>query len=258
MWNIYDFINTQVTYNQTYTYRLPSSYLDQAHALADYHEDGVFSDADANGIGNVAGRTLLPTVLSALERIAFNDDPLQLMVVQTTYQPFISFFHITDMVKEHPELQGIPNFGAALAIELRRGSPPDMRDFLRFKFKNGTADPEDWLVIHPFGQCADIPLTEFIYRAEGSAITSNKQWAQVCGVSPALNAGGVVRRAYVTNPGLPTTAIEIASSRGAQVAFGSILFFAGFVIANLLVRVRQARTGRHAGVSKDYVETGRI
>jgi hypothetical protein len=58
------------------------------------------------------------------------------------------------------------NFGAALAIELRRGSPPDLRDFLRFKFKNGTADPQDWRPIYPFGGHADIPLTEFIYRAE--------------------------------------------------------------------------------------------
>ncbi|KAJ7690472.1 hypothetical protein B0H17DRAFT_1201608 [Mycena rosella] len=73
------------------------------------------------------------------------------------------------------------NFGAALAIELRRGSPPDMRDLLRFKFKNGTADPQDWRLLHVFGNTADIPLTEFIYRAEGAAITSNKQWEQVCG-----------------------------------------------------------------------------
>jgi lysosomal acid phosphatase len=58
------------------------------------------------------------------------------------------------------------NFGAALAIELRLGAPPDMRNFLRFKFKNGTADPEDWRLLHVLGNKADIPLTEFIYRTE--------------------------------------------------------------------------------------------
>jgi hypothetical protein len=51
---IYDFMNTQLTYNQTYAFRLPPSYIDQARALADFHEDGVFSDAQANGIGNSA------------------------------------------------------------------------------------------------------------------------------------------------------------------------------------------------------------
>ena len=55
------------------------------------------------------------------------------------------------------------DYASALAIELRRGSPPDVRDFLRIKFKNGTRGFED---VHVFGHYADIPLTEFIYKAE--------------------------------------------------------------------------------------------
>jgi lysosomal acid phosphatase len=51
-----------------------------------------------------------------------------------------------------------------MAIELRRGSLPDNRDFLRFKFKNGTDD--SFRTIHVFGHKGDIPLTEFIYRVE--------------------------------------------------------------------------------------------
>ncbi|KAJ6534340.1 histidine phosphatase superfamily [Mycena capillaripes] len=227
IWNIYDFMNTQLTYNQTYAYRLPPSYIDQARALADFHEDGVFSDEKANGVGNIAGRTLLHTILTSLERIAFNDDPLRFMLVQTSYHPFISLFHQTEIAKAHPELKAIPNFGSALAIELRRGSPPDMRDFLRFKFKNGTADPKDWSLIYPFGHHADIPLTEFIYRAEGSAITSNKQWAQVCG----------------SNPGFTATAMQAAGKSTVQFALGSMLFFALFVIASLAVRARRTRAG---------------
>jgi hypothetical protein len=48
--------------------------------------------------------------LDAVERIAFNDDPLKLLVIQTSYQPFISLFHQTDMVHEHPELGAIRKF----------------------------------------------------------------------------------------------------------------------------------------------------
>jgi lysosomal acid phosphatase len=47
------------------------------------------------------------TILSSLERLASNDDPLQLMIVQTSYQPFISLFHQTEIVKDHPELKAI-------------------------------------------------------------------------------------------------------------------------------------------------------
>ena len=56
---------------------------------------------------SVASRTALSSVLKALERIAFNGDPLQFMVIQTTYQPFISFFHQTDVLDSHPELAAI-------------------------------------------------------------------------------------------------------------------------------------------------------
>ncbi len=55
----------------------------------------------------VASRTALHSMLKALERIAFNGDPLQFMVIQTTYQPFISFFHQTDAIESHPELAAI-------------------------------------------------------------------------------------------------------------------------------------------------------
>ncbi|KAJ6572429.1 histidine phosphatase superfamily [Mycena vulgaris] len=244
IWNIYDFMNTQLTYNQTYAYRLPPTYIDQARALADFHEDGVFSDAQANGIGNIAGRTLLGTILTSLERIAFNDDPLQLMIVQTSYQPFISLFHQTDIIAEHPELKAIPNFGGALAIELRRGAPPDMRDFLRFKFKNGTADPADWRILHVFGHDADIPLTEFVYRAEGAAITSNKQWAQVCGAKAGFS-------------GAAEGALQAAGKSSVQFAFGAMVFFALFVLATLLVRARRMRK-QYIRLPEDEVEVRNV
>ncbi|KAK7013024.1 histidine phosphatase superfamily [Favolaschia claudopus] len=182
IWNIYDFMSTQLVYNQTYAYRLPPTYINQVRALADWHENAIFSSPDMNGVGNVAGRTILHPVLNAVERIAFNGDPLKLMLVETTYQPFISLFHQMDMIKEHPELAGIPNFGATLAIELRRGAPPDTRDFLRFKFQNGTEDNDGWQLLHAFGHRGDIPLTEFVYRIQGSAIASNREWGHICGV----------------------------------------------------------------------------
>ncbi|KAG6852916.1 hypothetical protein C0991_008175, partial [Blastosporella zonata] len=177
-WNLYDYINSELIHNKTYAHRLPPTLIEQARHLADFHEDGVFSDKSINGVGNIAGRTLLHTIITSLERIAFNGDPLQFLLVQTTYQPFISFFHQTGIIDEHPDFKGVPNYSSAIVIELRRGSPPDLRDFLRIKFKNGTSS--HFQDVHVFGHHADIPLTEFIYRAENAAITSNRQWKEVC------------------------------------------------------------------------------
>lgn len=63
----------------------------------------------------VAGRTLLHTILSSLERIAFNGDPLQFLLVETTYQPFISLFNEVGIVKANPELAAIRESSCAHA-----------------------------------------------------------------------------------------------------------------------------------------------
>jgi len=196
IWNIYDFMNTQLVHNKTYAHRLPPTFIEQARGLANFHESGVFSDKEINGAGNIAGRTVLHTIAHSLERVAYNGDPLQFMLVETTYQPFISLFHELDIVKVHPELKGIPNYASALSFELRRGSHPDSRDFLRVKFKNGTASPFETL--HVFEHHADIPFTEFVYRIEASSLSNNKDWAQACGV----RSYGLLEAASVPKPSL--------------------------------------------------------
>lgn len=179
-WNIYDFVNSQLTYNKTYAYRLPPTFIEQAHGYANYHENAIFSDKETGGIGNIAGRTILHPILHSLQRITFDEDPLRLLLLETSYQPFISLFHMLEMVNDHPQLAAIPNHASALAFELLRGPPPELREFLRIKFKNGTN--EDFQTLPIFGHKGDIAVTEFLYRLENFAITSQKQWESACGI----------------------------------------------------------------------------
>jgi hypothetical protein len=90
----------------------------------------------------------------------------------------------------------IANHASALAFEILRGPPPELREFLRIKFKNGT--DEDFQTYPIFGHKGDIAVTEFLYRLEVSfmhvvfgshsyvfqnyAISSQKQWESACGV----------------------------------------------------------------------------
>ncbi|KAK7030944.1 hypothetical protein VNI00_013891 [Paramarasmius palmivorus] len=182
-WNIYDHMNTQLTYNQTFAYRLPPHIVEMMRSLADFHENGVFSDRKPSGIGNIAGRSLMHLVLTSLDRMGFSEDPLKFALIETGYQPFISFFHEIEAVKEDPELGAIPNFSSAIAIELHQTNPPDIRTLLRLKFRNGTQDT--FKTIHAYGHRNTIPLTEFIYRAKTSVITNNNEWAQACGARDA-------------------------------------------------------------------------
>ncbi|KAJ3491471.1 hypothetical protein NLI96_g722 [Meripilus lineatus] len=185
-YNLYDYVSSELVHNKTYAHRLPPTFIEQIRGLADYRENAIFHDKALSGIGNIASRAALNAIVHALQRVAFNGDPLQFMLIQTTYQPFISLFHQTEIVKKHPELAAIPDFGSALAIELRRAPPPDAREFLRFKFRNGTEG--DFRTIHVFNHHEDIPLTEFIYRLEGSVINSNREWASICSGSGATTS----------------------------------------------------------------------
>ena len=72
---------------------------------------------------------------------------------------------MTDIVKTHPELKGVPDYASAIAIEIRAGPAPEDRDFVRIKFKNGT-NTDNFETLTAFGHRGDIPLTEFIYRLE--------------------------------------------------------------------------------------------
>ncbi|KIK95402.1 hypothetical protein PAXRUDRAFT_11471 [Paxillus rubicundulus Ve08.2h10] len=183
IWNVFDYLNTQLVHNQTFAFRLPPTLIEQARGFADYKEDAVFSDKDLGGIGNLAGRTILSPIIKALERIAFDDDPLRVLLVESSYHPFISLFHMLEMVSDHHALSGIPNFASALSFELLRGPAPEMRDFVRVKFKNGTHDGE-FQTVHIFGHREEmVPATEFIYRLEHHAISDEKQWSSACSTS---------------------------------------------------------------------------
>jgi hypothetical protein len=238
IWNIYDYVNSELEHNKTYAYRLPPTFIEQAQGFVDFHEWGVFHGKEMGSIGNIAGRTILNTILRSLERISFNGDPLQFLLIESTYQPFISLMHMTELVKDFPELQGLPDFGSALAIELRRGAPPESRDFLRFKFKNGTSD---FQMLHAFGHHADIPLTEFVYRTENYVIGNNKDWKNACGSSfTALDVLGNSTRKVQT----------------AGTGFVALFLLFGLFILSKVIRRRRAKAaeGRLRLPGDEYTE----
>jgi len=237
--NIYDFMNHQLTHNKSYAHRLPPTLIEQARYWANFHEEGVFSDSDIKGIGNIAGRTILHSVINSLERITYDGDPLQFLLESTTYQPFISLFTQTEMIKSDPSIKGIPDFASALVIELRRGSLPDNRDFLRFKFKNGTDG--DFNTIHVFDHHGDIPLTEFIYRVEGAAVDSNGQWMKVCGASTTSN---LAKWEVPSLPLLEETREQHPFATAMCGALVAALFLAGVLVAAKFFK--RSRRGRIA------------
>ncbi|KAG8220362.1 histidine phosphatase superfamily [Butyriboletus roseoflavus] len=179
---VYDYLNTQLIHNQTFAFRLPPTLIEQARGWVNYKETAVFSDKDLGGIGNLAGRAILSPITKSLERIAFDDDPLRVLLIETSYQPFISLFSMLNAHGDNGQLFGLPNYASALAFEVLRGPAPEFRDFVRLKFKNGT-DDDEFQTLHIFGHPEQkVPVTEFIYRLEHHVVPQDK-WASTCSTS---------------------------------------------------------------------------
>jgi lysosomal acid phosphatase len=49
---VHDFVDTQLTHNRSYAFRLPPTFIEQSRDLVNFHEYKVFSDKNIGGIGN--------------------------------------------------------------------------------------------------------------------------------------------------------------------------------------------------------------
>ncbi|KAJ7165129.1 phosphoglycerate mutase-like protein [Mycena filopes] len=173
---MWDFVDVQMQHNATFLHEIPRGFVNRARVLADFHDGNAFSDPKPDGIGNIATRVMLPSIFSALTRIANGTDPLKLALNGISYKPFISLFNLTEATKTNPEIAGIENYNSLAALELRNSSSGEPT--LRLKFKNGT-DEHEFRTLKMFGK-TDVPLSEFISRLAPVAINSTAQWCAAC------------------------------------------------------------------------------
>jgi len=182
MWNIFDFMNVQSIHNSTFFQRLPDTFLAQARALANFHESGIFTDSQFDGIGNIAARTMLPSILTAIQRISNSSDPLKLHYSAISYKPLISLFNMTGVVATGELPAAIVNYAAAVVLEIRQPSS-GAGPVLRFKFKNGTDDdtfqPFD-LSFPGWTGTGDVPVSTFVSAFTPAGVFNTTEWCMVC------------------------------------------------------------------------------
>ncbi|KAF5382703.1 hypothetical protein D9615_002817 [Tricholomella constricta] len=176
MWNVFDFMNVQSIHNEAFAKALPPTYLQQARHLANWHEYHVFSDPRPTGIGNIAGQAIVPSIVNGFKSILDESDPVKFVYHAISYKPFISLFNITKAADTAPELAGIVNYAAAVALEARQSASGE--PFLRFKFQNGT--DSDFKTYQVLGSSTDVPLSTFMDYIEPLGIESLSEWCSAC------------------------------------------------------------------------------
>ncbi|KAF7297733.1 Phosphoglycerate mutase-like protein [Mycena kentingensis (nom. inval.)] len=189
MYNIFDFMNVQSIHNAAFFDALPPTYLEQARHLANWHEYGVFTSSSLSGIGNIAGRAILPGILSNLRSIANASDPLKFAYQSLAYKPFLSLFNMTGVAQAYPDLAGMVNYAAAVAIEVRQsGDEPTVR----LNFRNGTGD---FVTYNLLGASGDVKLSELAAHVSPALINTTAQWCSACDNSQDRGCGALTQAA---------------------------------------------------------------
>ncbi|THH21569.1 hypothetical protein EW146_g42 [Bondarzewia mesenterica] len=171
---IFDYMNVQSIHNATFADRLPATFLAQARGLADWHQYNSFSSPELDGIGNIAARTVLPSMFTGFQEVANSSQSVKIMIQAISYKPFLSLFNMTGVAEANPSLAGI----AAVVFEVRQSSSGG-EPVLRFNFKNGTAD--DFHTYNILGANGDIPLATFMSAMAPTAVNTTAQWCVTCG-----------------------------------------------------------------------------
>ncbi|TCD62095.1 hypothetical protein EIP91_007470 [Steccherinum ochraceum] len=253
MWNIYDYMNVQSIHNSTFSSRLPPTYLAQARDLANYHEYGVFSDPDFGGIGDIAGTAMLPTILTAFQRIANASDPLKLHYSAVAYKPLLTLFNMTGVVNTGQLPAATVNYAAGLVFEVRQPAGSS-EPVIRFTFKNGTDDAD--FIAHNMSipgfdgtTNGDTPLSKFLAAFEPVAVNTTLQWCNVCNQTSARGCASLLNPVSVGATAHHDRISPVgAGFLGAGLTIVVLSGLIGLLLAvGLLSFGKKRRTGTHHG-----------
>ncbi|KXN85223.1 Lysosomal acid phosphatase [Leucoagaricus sp. SymC.cos] len=246
MWNIFDFLNVRSIHDPIFASRLPPSTLARAQDLANFHEHGVFTSPWLDGIGNIAGRTILPSILGGLADIADPSNNLKILFQGLSYKPLISLFNMTGVDLQSAELAGIVNYAAAAILELRSSNNGPV---LRLQFKNGTQD-NDFHTLNMFGTSGDLPLSTFVNKLSGVTINDTATWCRVCHNTQDRGCGDITlgaAQAIAAERLRPVGAGLLGAGMG--VAFILILIIFAYVLG--FMRCRKKRQSSKKSVSSE-------
>ncbi|ORY50682.1 histidine phosphatase superfamily [Leucosporidium creatinivorum] len=187
MYNLFDFLNVQSIHNATFAAEVNATgtnALAKARDLANYHEYGAFTDSTLDGIGNIAGRTMLPRVIGSLQDFAA-DSEVKIAHYHFSYKPFLSLFNMTNVDAGDAFLypDAMVDYASAVTFELRENMAGTGHD-VRFGFRNGSyvAGADFNFTYYPlFGSSSlDTDLDEFVSKLEPYLLPNTTTWCHAC------------------------------------------------------------------------------
>ncbi|GHJ87051.1 hypothetical protein NliqN6_3453 [Naganishia liquefaciens] len=176
MYNVFDYMNVNYIHDATFRASVTEQQMEQARALANYHEQAVFSSPQKDGIGNIAGQTMIPGILEAMEKIISPTEPFLLQYYGTAYKPFISLMNITEV-----GIDGFVNYAAVAAFEVRNSSGTLTVSFNLRNTSEAAPDGSDYQAYPMFGSSTpEMPYYTFVENIGAYGVNSLGEWCNKC------------------------------------------------------------------------------
>ncbi|KAM5439029.1 hypothetical protein McanMca71_003431 [Microsporum canis] len=196
---VYEYLNYQYTYNSTARGIISRADVEKARQYANEWAHETSSSADVSWSKDrmlaIGGRSLAYSIMFALqqnERTQGSSNKLSLLF--GGYEPMMAFINIAISAQHRKGLNGIPNYGASMVIDLFSVEEEDglveypsddSKLMVRFMLRNGTdaSDPETNFTPHPmFGNSLHqtaMPYKEFVSQMVYN-MKSTSEWCRSC------------------------------------------------------------------------------
>ncbi|KZL80153.1 acid phosphatase [Colletotrichum incanum] len=184
-YDIFDLVNVARIHNSTSQARnVTDEDLLQLRTLADSAEFGYNFNA-SQPARSIHARTLTARILAQLNQTVVSEGKLKFSLLSGSYDAFLAFFGLTDLVAVSDDFYGLPDYASTMAFELvsddATAFPADVDADLhvRFLFRNGT-----------FGELTAFPLfrtgeetiswPRFVSEMQKRAISTVEEWCSAC------------------------------------------------------------------------------
>ncbi|KXS98204.1 hypothetical protein AC578_280 [Pseudocercospora eumusae] len=212
---IYDYLRYQYAYNDTvkqtldryYDVKTNTTYLNILRWLADEQQFAQLGNVSAvNSVSNekglpglqgsistIAGNMLGARIMDGLTDAITNsqDGSYKLNLLFADYHPFLSFFSLVGLPELNSNFYGTPNFASSAVFELfsytnstgPKTFPDDSDLWVRFYFRNGTEDGEEYRAYPLFNRGpdqTDMMWSDFQYQMFNLLMVDVGDWCTLC------------------------------------------------------------------------------
>ncbi|TPX58916.1 hypothetical protein SpCBS45565_g07871 [Spizellomyces sp. 'palustris'] len=169
MWNVFDYLNTQRSYNASFQ-DLTADQWTELTSLVNYLEYEKFKPG-------YAAANFLAEVIKELKASASSGATRKVTYFSGHYTTFVNFFGLTGLSTAVENLRAIPDYGSLLIFELLADAGKPER-YVRVSFRNGQSEVQ---VLSVPGLSAMALLPDFVTRMQPLSAEGLDGWCAVCG-----------------------------------------------------------------------------